>query len=115
MAKNLQFALIVLLVFIGIFFYNKSSQSKHKSSTEAIFSKDPEDIFKFLIQKGEEAIELARVDAYHGASQVAREVVQQKDPFHVVVDRAGRRGVGRPRVAPHGVNRRFGPDESAGP
>ena len=62
MAKNLQFALIVLLVFIGIFFYNKSSQSKHKSSTEAIFSNDPEDIFKFLIQKGEEAIELARVD-----------------------------------------------------
>ena len=62
MAKNLQIALIVLLVFIGLFLLNKSSQSKHKSSTEAIFSNDPEDIFKFLIQNGEQAIELARVD-----------------------------------------------------
>ena len=62
MAKNLQIALIILLVFIGLFLLNKSSQSKHKSSTEAIFSNDPEDIFKFLIQNGEQAIELARVD-----------------------------------------------------
>ena len=62
MAKNLQIALIVLLVFIGLFLLNKSSQSKHKSSTEAIFSNDPKDIFKFLIQNGEQAIELARVD-----------------------------------------------------
>ena len=62
MAKNLQIALIVLLVFIGLFLLNKSSQSKHESSTEAIFSNDPEDIFKFLIQNGEQAIELARVD-----------------------------------------------------
>ena len=62
MAKNVQIALIVLIVFIGLYFLNKSSQSKHKSSTEAIFSNDPEDIFKFLIQNGEEAIELARVD-----------------------------------------------------
>ena len=62
MDKNLQIALIVLLVFIGLFLLNKSSQSKHKSSTEAIFSNDPEDIFKFLIQNGEQAIELARVD-----------------------------------------------------
>ena len=62
MAKNLQIALIVLLVFIGLFLLNKSSLSKHKSSTEAIFSNNPEDIFKFLIQSGEQAIELARVD-----------------------------------------------------
>ena len=62
MAKNLQIALIVLIVFIGLFFLNKSSQAKHSSSTEAIFSNDPEDIFKFLIQNGEKAIELARVD-----------------------------------------------------
>ena len=62
MAKNLQIALIVLVVFIGIFFLNKSSQSKLDSTSEVIFKDDPEDIFKFLIQKGEEAIELARVD-----------------------------------------------------
>ena len=62
MAKNVQIALIILIVFIGLYFLNKSSQSKHKSSTEAIFFNDPEDIFKFLIQNGEEAIELARVD-----------------------------------------------------
>ena len=62
MAKNLQIALIVLLVFIGLLLLNKSSQSKHKSSTEAIFPNDPEDIFKFLIQNGEQAIELALVD-----------------------------------------------------
>ena len=62
MTKNLQVALIVLVLLIGILFLNKNSQSKHKSSTEAIFSNDPEDIFKFLIQNGEEAIELALVD-----------------------------------------------------
>lgn len=62
MAKNLQIALIVLIVFVGLYLLNKSSQSKHNSSTEAIFTNDPEDIFKFLIQNGEEAIELARVD-----------------------------------------------------
>ena len=62
MTKNLQIALVVLVVLIGIFFLNKSSQSKLDSTSEAIFNDDPEDIFKFLIQKGEEAIELARVD-----------------------------------------------------
>ena len=62
MTKNLQIALIVLIVLIGVFFLNKSSQSKLDSTSEAIFNDDTEDIFKFLIQKGEEAIELARVD-----------------------------------------------------
>ena len=62
MTKNLQIALIVLVVLIGIFFLNKSSQSKLDSTSKAIFNDDTEDIFKFLIQKGEEAIELARVD-----------------------------------------------------
>ena len=62
MAKNLQIALVVLVVLIGIFFLNKSSQSKLDSTSEAIFNDNPEDIFKFLIQDGEEAIELARVD-----------------------------------------------------
>ena len=62
MTKNLKIALIVLVVFIGIFLFNKNSQSKLESTSEAIFTNDPEDIFKFLIQKGEEAIELHRVD-----------------------------------------------------
>ena len=62
MTKNFQIALIILLVLIGIFFFNKNSQSKLHTVSEAIFVDDIEDIFKFLIQKGEEAIELARID-----------------------------------------------------
>ena len=62
MTKNFQIALIILGVLIGIFFFNKHSQSKLETVSEAIFTADIEDIFKFLIQKGEEAIELARVD-----------------------------------------------------
>ena len=62
MTKNLQIALILLIVFTGIYFLNHSSQSKLESTSHAIFTNDPEDIFKFLIQKGEEAIELSRVD-----------------------------------------------------
>jgi len=62
MTKNVQIALIVLLILVGMYFFNKSSQTKFESSSEAIFNDKPEDIFKFLIQKGDEAIELARVD-----------------------------------------------------
>ena len=62
MTKNFQIALIILVVLIGIFFFNKNSQSKLETVSEAIFVDDIEDIFKFLIQNGEEAIELARVD-----------------------------------------------------
>jgi len=62
MTKNFQIALIILVVLIGIFFFNKNSQSKLETVSEAIFTDDIEDIFKFLIQSGEEAIELARVD-----------------------------------------------------
>jgi len=62
MTKNLQIALIILVVFVGIFFLNNNSQSKLESTSKVIFIEDPEDIFKFLIQKGDEAIELARVD-----------------------------------------------------
>ena len=62
MTKNLKIALIVLVVFIGIFLFNKNSQSKLESTSEAIFNDDLEDIFKFMIQNGKEAIELARID-----------------------------------------------------
>ena len=63
MTRNIQIAIIILVVCIGIFFLNKNSQSKLDSASVAIFTKDVEDIFKFLIQNGEEAIELARVDS----------------------------------------------------
>ena len=62
MTKNFSLALIILVVLIGMFFFNKNSQSKLETVSEAIFTDDIEDIFKFLIQKGEEAIELSRVD-----------------------------------------------------
>ena len=62
MTKNVQIALIVLVVLVGIYFLNKSSQTKFESMSEAIFNDESEDIFKFLIQQGQEAIELSRVD-----------------------------------------------------
>ena len=62
MTKNLQIALIILVILIGIYLLNRSSQTKFVSTSEAIFNDELEDIFKFLIQQGEEAIELARVD-----------------------------------------------------
>ncbi len=62
MTKNVQIALIVLVMLVGIYFLNKSSQAKFESTSEAIFNDEPEDIFKFLIQQGQEAIELSRVD-----------------------------------------------------
>ena len=45
-----------------IYLINNRSQGKLKSTSTAIFTEDPEDIFKILIQQKEEAIELARVD-----------------------------------------------------
>jgi len=62
MTKHLKISLIVLVALIGIYFLNIRSQGKLESTSTAIFKDDPEDIFKILIQKGEEAIELARVD-----------------------------------------------------
>jgi len=62
MTKNVQIALIVLVILVGIYFLNKSSQTKFESTSEAIFNDEPEDIFKFLIQQDQEAIELSRVD-----------------------------------------------------
>ena len=62
MTKNLKIALIVLVVLIGVFFLNKNSQLKLDSTSDLIFTNNPKDIFKFLIQNGEEAIELIRSD-----------------------------------------------------
>ena len=62
MAKNLKISLIVLMALIGIYFLNIRSQGKLDSTSTAIFLDDPEDIFKVLIQKGEEALELTLED-----------------------------------------------------
>ena len=62
MTKNLKIALIVLVVLTGIYLLNIRSQGKLESSSTAIFTDDPEEIFKVLIQQGEEAVELARLD-----------------------------------------------------
>ena len=62
MTKNLKISLFVLIILIGIYFVNNNNQDKLESRSEAIFIDDTEDIFKFLIQKGDDAIELARID-----------------------------------------------------
>ena len=62
MTKNLKIALIVLVVLTGVYLLNIRSQGKLESTSIAIFTDDPEDVFKVLIQTGEEAVELARVD-----------------------------------------------------
>ena len=60
MAKNLKFAVVILLLFIGILFISNNSQLKYESSSENIFSAEHEMINKFLIQNGSDAIEIAK-------------------------------------------------------
>ena len=62
MTKNLKIAFIVLVVLTGVYLLNIRSQGKLESTSTAIFTDDPEDVFKILIQMGEEAVELARID-----------------------------------------------------
>ena len=62
MTKNFKIALIILVVLIGVYLLNIRSQGKFESTSTAIFTDDPEEIFKVLIQQGEEAVELARLD-----------------------------------------------------
>ena len=62
MTNNLKYAVLVLIILIGIFFLNTNYQSQLESSSEAIFIDEPDNIFKFLIQQGEDAIELNRQD-----------------------------------------------------
>ena len=52
----------MLVVLVGIYLLNIRSQGKLNSSNLAIFTEDPKNILKVLIQQGEEAIELAHVD-----------------------------------------------------
>jgi len=62
MTKNLKISLAILITFIGIYMLNINSQSKLESTSETIFSKDTKNIYKFLIQQGNEAIELSKID-----------------------------------------------------
>ena len=62
MTKGLKISLIILISLIGIYLLNIKSQSKLESSATAIFTGDEKIISKFLIQKGEEAIELSQHD-----------------------------------------------------
>jgi hypothetical protein len=62
MTKNLKIYLIVLVVLIGIYLLTIRSQGKYESTSSAIFTEDPKEIFKVLIQQGEKTIELARID-----------------------------------------------------
>ena len=62
MTKNFKIALIVLVVLIGVYLLNIRSLRKLESTSTAIYTDDSEDVFKVLIQTGEEAVELARVD-----------------------------------------------------
>ena len=62
MTKNLKIALIVLAVLIGIYLLTIKAQNKHDSTSVAIFTENPENIFKVLIQQNEEAIELVKSD-----------------------------------------------------
>ena len=62
MTKTFKIAFIVLVVLTGIYLLYIRSQGKLESTYTAIFTDDPEDVFKILIQTGEEAVELARID-----------------------------------------------------
>jgi len=64
MTKNLQISIIILVVLIGLFFLNKSSQSSLETKSIPIFSNNIEDISKFLIQNKEDSIQLVKVDTF---------------------------------------------------
>ena len=62
MTKNLKISLIILGILIGLYLIDQNSQSKYKSTSKLIFSHDKDQINKFLIQNGNEAIELTKID-----------------------------------------------------
>ena len=62
MTKSLKISLIILTLLIGIYLLNIRSQNKLESSATAIFTGNEKYISKFLIQQGEEAIEISQHD-----------------------------------------------------
>lgn len=63
MAKKLQIASFILILFLGIFFITNNSQLKYNSKSESIYSQDHDKINKFLLQKGDQIIEISRSDS----------------------------------------------------
>ncbi len=62
MSKSLRNGIIIIVVLLGIFFIIQNRQQKRITKSSPIFTGDKADIVKVLIQKGDKAIELARVD-----------------------------------------------------
>ena len=62
MTKNLKISLIILGILIGIYILNNNYQNKLIANSTAIFNENAENIYKILIQQGENAIELTKSD-----------------------------------------------------
>ena len=62
MNKNLKIAFFTLILLLGIYFLNYQNQTSLESSSIPIFSGDPKQINKFLIQQGVDAIEISKID-----------------------------------------------------
>ena len=62
MINNIKISICILVVLLGIYFFNLQSQNKYESNSSLIFTNEPDDIYKVLVQKGDEAIELIRID-----------------------------------------------------
>ncbi len=62
MNKSLRNGIIVIVILLVAFFINQNRQHSRITQATPIFSGEKGDIVKVLIQKGEDAIELARVD-----------------------------------------------------
>ena len=62
MNRNLKIAFYSLIVLLAIFLFNYQKQINLKSSSSLIFEGDPNKIYKFLIQKGGDAIEIIKND-----------------------------------------------------
>ena len=62
MTKNIKIASIILCILIGSYFIINKNQNDLIRKSTSIFSGNPNDIFKILIQNKDEAIELTRVD-----------------------------------------------------
>ena len=62
MTKNIKIASIVLCILAASYFITNKNQNDLISKSTSVFSGDPNDIFKILIQNKDEAIELTRID-----------------------------------------------------
>ena len=63
MNRNLKIAFYSLIVLFAIYLFNYQKQINLESSSTLIFEGDPNKIYKFLIQKGGDAIEIIKNDS----------------------------------------------------